>query len=51
MLSKYGIPSKSHEGNDATMIKKMELVEGEFGRFATKRGEEPTEMYNSSRPL
>jgi hypothetical protein len=32
----------SHEGNDATMITKMELVEGELGRFAMIRGEEPT---------
>jgi hypothetical protein len=24
----------SHEGNDATMITKIELVEGELGRFA-----------------
>jgi hypothetical protein len=29
-------------GNDATMITKMELVEGELGRFAMIRGEEPT---------
>jgi hypothetical protein len=36
----------SHEGNDATMITKMELVEGELGRFAMIRGEEPTQMYN-----
>jgi hypothetical protein len=36
----------SHKGNDATMITKMELVEGKLGRFAMKRGEEPTEMYN-----
>jgi hypothetical protein len=36
----------SHEGNAITMINKMELVEGELGRFAMKRGEEPTEMYN-----
>jgi hypothetical protein len=36
----------SHEGNDATMITKMELVEGELERFAMKRGEEPTETYN-----
>jgi hypothetical protein len=36
----------SHEGNDATMITKMELVEGELGRFAMIRGEEPTKMYN-----
>jgi hypothetical protein len=33
----------SPEGNDATMITKMELVEGKLGIFAMKRGEEPTE--------
>jgi hypothetical protein len=27
-----------HEGNDATMITMMELMEGELGRFAMKRG-------------
>jgi hypothetical protein len=27
------------------MITKMELVEGELGRFAMKRGEEPTKTY------
>jgi hypothetical protein len=32
----------SHEGNDATMITKMELVEGELGRFVMIMGEEPT---------
>jgi hypothetical protein len=31
----------SHERNDATLITKMELVQGELGRFAMKRGEEP----------
>jgi hypothetical protein len=36
----------SHEGNDATMITKMELVEGELGRFAMIRGDEPTQTYN-----
>jgi hypothetical protein len=36
----------SHEGNDATMITKMELVDGELGRFAMIRGEEPTQTYN-----
>jgi hypothetical protein len=36
----------SHEGNDATMITKMELVEGELGRFAMIKGEEPTQTYN-----
>jgi hypothetical protein len=41
----------SHEGNDVTMITKMELVEGELGRFAMKRGEEPIETYNSLKTL
>jgi hypothetical protein len=41
----------SHEGNGATMITKMELVEGELGRFAMKRGEEPTETYNRLKTL
>jgi hypothetical protein len=35
----------SHEGNDATMITKMELVDEELGRFAMKWGEEPTKTY------
>jgi hypothetical protein len=41
----------SHEGNDATMITKMELVEGVLGRFAMIRGEEPTQMYNRLKTL
>jgi hypothetical protein len=41
----------SHEGNDATMIIKMELVEGELGRFAMKRGEKPTKTYNRLKTL
>jgi hypothetical protein len=41
----------SHEGNDATMITKMELVEGELGRFAIIRGEEPTQTYNRLKTL
>jgi hypothetical protein len=41
----------SHEGNDATMITKMELVEGELGRFALIRGEEPTQTYNRLKTL
>jgi hypothetical protein len=28
-----------HEGNDAIRITKMELVEGEMGRFSMKRGD------------
>jgi hypothetical protein len=41
----------SHEGNDATMITKMELVEGELGRFAMIRGEEPRQTYNRLKTL
>jgi hypothetical protein len=41
----------SHEGNDATMITKMELVEGELGRFAMIRGEDPTQTYNRIKTL
>jgi hypothetical protein len=51
MPSKFGIPSRYHEGNDATMITKMELVEGELGRFAMIRGEEPTQTYNRLKTL
>jgi hypothetical protein len=41
----------SHEGNDATMITKMELVEGKLGRFTMIRGEEPTQTYNRLKTL
>jgi hypothetical protein len=41
----------SHEGNDTTMITKMEPVEGELGRFAMIRGEEPTQMYKRLKTL
>jgi hypothetical protein len=40
-----------HEGNNATMITKMELVEGELGRFAMIRGQEPTQTYNRLKTL
>jgi hypothetical protein len=41
----------SHEGNDATMITKMELVEGKLGRFAMIRREEPTQTYDRLKTL
>jgi hypothetical protein len=41
----------SHEGNDATMITKMEVMEGKLGRFAMIRGEEPTQTYNRLKTL
>jgi hypothetical protein len=40
----------SHEGNDATMITKMELVEGELGRFAMIRGRSQLKRTTGSRP-
>jgi hypothetical protein len=40
----------SHEGNDTTMITKMELVEGELGRFAMIRGVEQRKRTTGSRP-
>ena len=48
----FGTPSRfSHEGNNITMITKMELVMDELGRFAMKRGEEPTETHNRLKTL
>jgi hypothetical protein len=41
----------SYEGNDVTMLTKMKLVEGELGRFAMIRGEEPTQTYNRLKTL
>jgi hypothetical protein len=40
-----------HKGNDATMITKMELVEGELARFTMIRGQEPTQAYNRLKTL
>jgi hypothetical protein len=40
----------SHEGNDATMITKMELVEGELGRFAMIRERSQLKRTTGSRP-
>jgi hypothetical protein len=40
----------SHEGNDATMITKMELVEGELGRFAMIKGRSQPKCTIGSRP-
>jgi hypothetical protein len=47
----WDILNISHEGNDTTMITKMELVEGKLGRFAIKRGEELIETYNKLKTL
>jgi hypothetical protein len=41
----------SHEGNDVTMLTKMELVEGELGRFAMIRGRSQPKHTIGSRPL
>jgi hypothetical protein len=34
-----------------TKVTKMELIEGEFGRFAMKRGEGPQNRYNRIKSL
>jgi hypothetical protein len=41
----------SHEGNDVTMLTKMELVEGKLGKFTMIWGEEPTQTYNRLKTL
>jgi hypothetical protein len=48
---RFRTSSRFFYGNDITMITKMELVEGDMGRFAMKRGEEPTETYNRLKTL
>jgi hypothetical protein len=40
----------SHEGNDVTMLTKMELVEGELGRFTMIRGRSQPKRTIDSRP-
>jgi hypothetical protein len=40
----------THEGNDATMITKMEFVEDELGRFAMKRVRSQLKRITGSRP-
>jgi hypothetical protein len=40
----------SHEGNDVTMLTKMELVEGELGRFAMIRERSQPKRTTDSRP-
>jgi hypothetical protein len=40
----------SHVGNDATMITKIELVEGELGRFAMKGKRSQLKPTTGSRP-
>jgi hypothetical protein len=52
MLRRYVDTLKiAHEGNDDTIITKMELVESELGRFAMKRSEELVDMYNRLKTL
>jgi hypothetical protein len=41
----------AHEGNDMTMITKMEVIEGELMWFIMKRGEELEETYNKLKTL
>ena len=41
----------AHEGNTMAMITKMELIEGELGRFTMKSCEEPNKTYNMLKTL
>jgi hypothetical protein len=41
----------THEGDKMMRITKMELIEGELGRFTMKKGEGPQEMYNRLKSL
>jgi hypothetical protein len=36
----------THEGDEVTKITKRETIEGELGRFALNKGEEPQALYN-----
>jgi hypothetical protein len=51
MPSRYGKPSRSLMREMTPPCTKMELVEGEPGRFAMKRRDEPTETYNRLKSL
>jgi hypothetical protein len=41
----------AHEENLMMKVIKMEVIEGELGRFTMKRGEGPQEMYNRLKSL
>jgi hypothetical protein len=41
----------AHDGNIMMMTTKIDLIEGELGRFAMKRGEGTTETYNKLKTL
>jgi hypothetical protein len=41
----------AHEGDEVTKITKLEMIEGELGRFILNQGEEPQAMYNRLKTL
>jgi hypothetical protein len=41
----------THEGNATTKVTRMELIEGELGRFTMERGEGPQRKYNKLKSL
>jgi hypothetical protein len=42
----WDILKTAHEGDEVTKITKMEMIEGELGRFMLNQGEDPQAMYN-----
>jgi hypothetical protein len=42
----WDVLKTAHEGDEVTQITKWETIEGELGRFALNKGEEPQAMYN-----
>jgi hypothetical protein len=42
----WDVLKTAHEGDEVTKITKRETIEGDLGRFALNKGEEPQAMYN-----
>jgi hypothetical protein len=47
----WDVLKTAHEGDDVTKITKLEMVEGELGRFVLNQGEEPQAKYNRLKTL
>jgi hypothetical protein len=47
----WDVLKTAHEGDEVTKITKMEMIEGELGRFMLNQGEDPQAMYNRLKTL
>jgi hypothetical protein len=47
----WDVLKTAHEGDEVTKITKLEMIEGELGRFILNQGEEPQAMYNRLKTL